>query len=215
MFKNILPIILIFALTSFGCMKMGVKGNGEISEESRNIEKFDELNLSGAFDVFYETGNQTTLRLEGDSNLLKYVKTENDGNTLSIYTKKNIKSSKKIVIYITNPSISEANVSGANNLTIKDLKNDNFFINLSGAGNLTLNGSVNFLKANLSGAGTLDSKELISKEVEIEISGTASADVFVSEKLDASVSGVGSVNYYGNPKDINHKVSGIGSINKK
>ncbi len=215
MIRNILTIILLFSISLVGCMRVGVKGNGNIVDENREIEKFEVLELSGAFDVMYETGESTKLTIKGESNLLKYIKTENKGNKLSIYSKKNIRSSKKIVIYITNPSISEVNLSGANNLTINDLKNDNFFINLSGAGNITLNGSVNFLKASLSGAGNLDSKELESKEVEIEISGTASADIFVTEKLDASVSGVGSVNYYGNPKSVNNNVSGIGSINKK
>jgi hypothetical protein len=199
----------------FGCFKAGIKGNGNIIDEERQIDSFNKLDLSGAFDVIYDVGETTKVKIIGESNLLKYVKTENFGKTLSIFTKKNISSNKKIVIYITNPPINEVNLSGANNLTIKNLKNDNLFINLSGAGNISINGTVDLLKANLSGAGKLDSKELEAHEVDIEISGTASADVFVTEKLNASVSGVGSINYYGNPKFTNNKISGIGSINKK
>ncbi|HPN37090.1 MAG TPA: head GIN domain-containing protein [Melioribacteraceae bacterium] len=211
-------VILIIGLISFaliGCMRVGVKGNGNIVEEKRTIEKFEVLDLSGAFDVVYETNNTPNLIINGESNLLKYIEINNIGSKLIIKTKKNIKTSKKIVIYITNPSIKEANISGANNLTIKDLKNEEFFINLSGAGNININGSANYIKAKISGAGRLNSIDLQSKEVDVEISGTASADVYVSEKLDAKVSGVGSVNYYGNPKVVNNNVSGIGSINKK
>ena len=58
-------------------------------------------------------------------------------------------------------------------------------------------------------------KILIANDVTIDISGASDADVFANNALNATVSGVGNINYYGNPPKVLHKVSGIGSINRK
>jgi hypothetical protein len=67
----------------------------------------------------------------------------------------------------------------------------------------------------MSGAGELDAKELHAYNVNVSISGAARADVYATEHLEASVSGAGNVNYYGDPKDVSEDTSGAGSISKK
>jgi hypothetical protein len=74
---------------------------------------------------------------------------------------------------------------------------------------------VDRLRAELSGAGNIDARELKAKEVRVSVSGAASADVYAKEYLDASVSGVGSIDYYGNPAKVKTDVSGVGSISRK
>ena len=58
-------------------------------------------------------------------------------------------------------------------------------------------------------------KRLRARRVSISVSGAASADVYAREYLDASVSGVGSIDFYGNPDKTNTSVSGVGSITRK
>ena len=45
--------------------------------------------------------------------------------------------------------------------------------------------------------------------------GAGSISVYASERLDASVSGIGSIDYSGNPATVNRSVSGLGKISQK
>ncbi len=80
---------------------------------------------------------------------------------------------------------------------------------------MSLSGSAEVLKVGVSGAANLEAKELIARLVKIDLSGAANATVYAEESVNASVSGVGNINYYGNPSDVQSNVSGIGSINRK
>jgi hypothetical protein len=42
-----------------------------------------------------------------------------------------------------------------------------------------------------------------------------SLDVYATEQLEAKASGIGEINYYGNPKVVKKDASGIGSINQR
>ena len=48
----------------------------------------------------------------------------------------------------------------------------------------------------------------------MDISGAGSAEVYASVKLDAEVSGAGTVRYKGNATNVSQHVSGAGSVNK-
>jgi Putative auto-transporter adhesin, head GIN domain len=52
------------------------------------------------------------------------------------------------------------------------------------------------------------------ENTKVDISGAGSAQVFASVKLDAEVSGAGSVTYKGNAVNVSQHVSGVGSVNK-
>jgi hypothetical protein len=45
--------------------------------------------------------------------------------------------------------------------------------------------------------------------------GVGSLDVYATEQLEAKATGIGEINYYGNPKVIKKDASGIGSINER
>ena len=64
----------------------------------------------------------------------------------------------------------------------------------------------------MSGAGGYNAANLRSHSCTISISGVGGAKVFADQTLNAQVSGVGGVEYYGNPSDVQTEVSGLGSI---
>ena len=67
----------------------------------------------------------------------------------------------------------------------------------------------------MSGAGNVSAGDLKAKDVDVTMSGAGNANVYASNKLDATISGAGSVTYAGDPPTVNKNVSGIGSIAKK
>jgi hypothetical protein len=77
-----------------------------------------------------------------------------------------------------------------------------------------IKGQTKDVELGLSGAGSAHCFDLLSENTKVEVSGVGSAEVFASVKIDAQVSGVGSVKYKGNATDVKQNVSGVGSVSK-
>ncbi len=212
---KLVPSIIILSVIVSACGFWGVRGNGRLKQEERSISSFEKLDAGGAFTIKVNVGPSPSLKISAEENLLSYIRTSVRGDRLVIDTKKSISPRKEILIEITTPSLTSVDVSGANNVTVKGINSPEFSIDLSGAGHVYAEGEVESLRADLSGAGNINAKNLKAKDVRVTVSGAASADVFAKESLDASVSGVGSIDYYGNPAQTKTNVSGVGSINRK
>ncbi len=66
----------------------------------------------------------------------------------------------------------------------------------------------------LAAPGSAHCYDLLSENARVDITGAGSAEVYASVKLDAQVSGAGSVNYKGNPTNVKQEVSGAGSVSR-
>ena len=83
---------------------------------------------------------------------------------------------------------------------------------VSGSGDLTLRGTTNTLKASVAGSGDFHGFDLKSVNTDVSVNGSGDATVYCSGELKARVSGSGDIEYRGNPKTKDTKVSGSGSI---
>jgi hypothetical protein len=208
-------VLLITSLIISSCTFWGVRGNGKVKKEKRNLTEFTQIDASGAFTIKIHVGENPSLVLRAEENLLPLIKTSVIDDILVIDTKKNLSPRKEIIIEITTTDLTNVECSGANDIYVENIDTDDFVLDLSGAGNIELLGFADKFRAEISGAGSLNAKQLKASRVYISVSGAASAKVFAKEFIDASVSGVGSIDYYGNPKEVNTNVSGVGSISRK
>ncbi len=64
---------------------------------------------------------------------------------------------------------------------------------------MTLSGTVDSQVVTLSGTGNYDGEDLQSASAEVDVDGAGGAVVAVSDRLDATVGGVGSIEYIGDP----------------
>jgi hypothetical protein len=85
---------------------------------------------------------------------------------------------------------------------------------ISGSGTIDLKGQTKDFDLGLSGAAKARCFDMMAENTEVDISGAGSADVYASVKLDADVSGAGSVKYRGGAAQVNQHVSGAGSVKK-
>lgn len=86
---------------------------------------------------------------------------------------------------------------------------------MSGAGELLASGETKEADITLSGAGSVDAKNLHAVRAKVNSTGVGSVDIYATEQLDAKASGVGEINYYGSPKNVNRQAVGIGTINER
>jgi len=75
----------------------------------------------------------------------------------------------------------------------------------------TASGRVGALTATLGGVGKLQLVELTAKQAKVRISGIGNATVNVTEDLDAVVTGVGDIEYQGDPI-VRSDVHGLGDV---
>jgi hypothetical protein len=82
---------------------------------------------------------------------------------------------------------------------------------LSGAGDIQVSGTAEEIKLVLSGLGDFNAAELQSNKADIELSGMGGATVRVEEELAATITGAGSIQYFGHPH-VEQSVNGAGSV---
>jgi hypothetical protein len=70
------------------------------------------------------------------------------------------------------------------------------------------------LDLSLSGVGSFNGEDLKVKQAKVRNKGVGSAVVNVSEQLDASILGLGSIEYIGSPQ-VTESVKGLGEIKKR
>jgi hypothetical protein len=233
-------IALAFTVTLGSCrhfLGKRIHGNGNIKTEDRNVSNFKNVDVSGAAKVFVSQGDQYSVKIEGDENLLQYMEVIQDGNTVRIREKPgfNLLPTGDLKVYVSAPVYNKIDASGACDIIgqTKISNSENLEMHVSGAGDIKmevdapqlrsevsgsgsiyLKGQTKDVDLNLTGAGHAYCYDLLAENTKVEISGAGSAEVYASVRLDARVSGAGSVKYKGNASDINQHVSGAGSVNK-
>ena len=67
-----------------------VKGNGNMTTETRTTGDYDRISCAGSFDYILVAGEEGKIKIEGEENLLEYIVTEVKGDKLVIKTVKTI-----------------------------------------------------------------------------------------------------------------------------
>jgi len=227
--KHLFFILITFIILT-SCFNT-IDGNGTIVTETRDIDNFNEIDVAGAYELILVQGNKVALEVVADENLLEHIRTEVKNNTLFISNKESIRKSKSLKLFITVVDLKKIDASGAVNIHNKNILQaeyldidvsgaaelnlivdlNDFELDLSGASETTLKGKTKNFDIDISGAGELNAKDFEVENAKIDLSGAASANVFVTKNLDVDIAGAGSVKYKGNPT-IKKEVSGAGSI---
>src|SRR6478672_3782381 len=197
-----------------GCHLPGIRGNGQIKTEERPIAPFVNLDGGGAFEIEWQNGSPA-VRITTDENLLPYVETNVSGDTLHLRTRGHIWPTHGIKVVISSPTRAGGKIRGAVKLTAKQLSGPIFALEAKGASRVSLDGSVDRLLVDMTGASQLTAAGLQAKTAEISTTGAGDAEVAVSHTLKVVITGAGKVTYSGNPPTIKKQITGAGSIRHK
>lgn len=232
--RLIIGLVATLWLTS--CVGLvGERGNGVRIEETITVDEFDRLEIGGEFIVKLSQSEGREVLIEADENLLDYIEISVRGNSLIVDTERRLDSREGIVLHIPVQSLRSLSCSGAAEVsTTNPLQTEKIDITLSGAGKLDLmldavdialdvsgatliylEGAANNLDVNMSGAGSLEASELEVVDCRAQISGIGKILVNVTGTLDADVSGLGEIEYVGEPESVKGDVSGVGNIDRK
>ena len=211
-----IPIVLLAAcvVVVAGCHLPGIRGNGQIKTEERQVGAFANLDAGGAFEIEWESGSPA-LRITTDENLLPYIENNVSDDTLHLRTRDHIWPTHGIKIVISSPTRTGGRIRGAVKLTVKQLSGPTFALESKGASEVTLSGNVDRLLVDMTGASQLAAAGLQTRTAEISTTGAGDSEVAVTDTLNVAITGAGKVTYSGNPATIKKQITGAGSIRHK
>jgi len=175
---------------------------------------FVNLDAGGAFEIEWQNG-PPAVRVTTDENLLPYVETNVSGDTLHLRTREHVWPTHGIKVVISSPTRAGGKIRGAVKLTVKQLSGPIFALESKGASEITLDGNVDRLLVDMTGASQLAAGGLQAKSAEISTTGAGDAEVAVTDSLKVVITGAGKVTYSGNPPTIKKQITGAGSIRHK
>jgi len=196
------------------CHLPGVRGNGQIKTEERPIAAFANVDASGTFEIEWQNGSPA-LRITTDANLLPYIENNVSDDTLRLRTREHLWPTRGIKVVISSPTRTGGRIRGAVKLTVKQLSGPTFALESKGAAEVSLDGNIERLLIDMTGASQLAADGLKTKSAEISTTGAGDADVAVTDTLKVVITGAGKVTYSGNPASVERHISGAGSIRHK
>ena len=206
-------VVAILILSS-GCdiSISGTPGSGVAATEDRTGDDFHAVSVGGTGDVNITVGEEKSVVVTFDDNLIDMVETEVVNGELKITTTGSYRTSLGLDIQVTVPNLDAVTVSGVGDLTATNVSGPSMKVNISGVGEATINGEVEELDVTVSGTGDANLKDLIAKKVKVSASGTGDAVVYASESVDANASGTADIMVHGKPADIKQSSSGVSDI---
>jgi hypothetical protein len=211
--KTTLLMVVALTLSGAGCRWMGIRGNGHITTEEREIQDFSEIESTGSFDVEWKSG-APSLTITTDENLMSHIRTDVEDGKLRLRTHERMLPTHGLKVTVSSTTRTGARLTGASELRAADLTGDSFAIETTGAADLRLAGNIDHLLADMRGASDLKGKSLQTRTAEISTTGAAQADISVSESLKVTITGAGEVTYHGNPT-VQKRVVGAGEVHRK
>jgi len=239
--KKLIAIIVFVCLTAATAQAQWfhkrVRGNQKMNEVTRNVSDYDGVGVGGSFKVKLVSGKEGKIIINAEENLIPFIITKVEGNTLKIKWKKgiSINSHKRILVTVPIKTISKVSLAGSGdvftddtvinseNLKVSlagsgaiklDVKTTNISASIAGSGDINLNGSTDNFRASIAGSGDVHAFELQAKSTDLRISGSGGIRTNTSDMLKVGIAGSGDVIYKGNPKEDVH-ISGSGSIRSK
>jgi hypothetical protein len=197
----------------FGTDPATVTGNGKIERSERAIGVATELDLDGAFLATITLGTGPSLVIEGDENVLPFIKSEATGGKLHIFAERSYRTEKPIRVILSLPALARLSAGGSNSVALTGVAGPALALSMSGSNSVSIAGRIGALFADLFGSGVLAADTLEADKASVRVAGSGSAVLRVSAALKAEIDGSGSIDVHGHPAQRQVQVNGSGSIN--
>jgi hypothetical protein len=223
--RALLPVALSLSLiplaacvVSIGggsCSVHTLHGSGVAATQERPVPVFTRVEVHGSARVTASVGGSTALRVTGDDNLLPYVTTNVEGETLVIAMQPGSYSFERgLEVEFATPRLESFAVSGSADAELTGFAGGPLALSISGSGDVRATGSVDELRVSISGSGDMRLEGLEARSGTVAIAGSGDVQLNARESLDVSITGSGDVRYSGQPS-VRQQVTGSGSISRR
>lgn len=232
-------VYILIALVLSACQGMGVpfnsvEGSGVITTEERTVKDVQRVTLATVGDLVIQLGEEESLYIEIEDNLLPNILITVEDGMLTIHQKKNVTLAPRLPIryVLTVRQLDTLIASGSGNVSAPVLQAKAFNIAINNRGNIHLAGltaetleveinSVGSLQIDqgavkkqsviLNSAGNYNAENLSCTTANIQINSSGNARLWVNRRLEARLGSSGSVYYYGDPL-VAKEISSSGDV---
>lgn len=235
--QNLLLLICLGLLlwTSTGCEDvLGIRGTGDTITEVRQAKDFHAIDISTPGELVLRVDSVFHVEVSCEESVIAYLETITDDGVLKIHFDRDVYDVDHLKIIVSAPSwdgieISgsvdvdvpdsitgdrlDLSISGSGNLKVFDAKFNKIKARTTGSGDISIDGSADDLDCSITGSGNLDALDCPVLTAKVNISGSGDARLDVSETLDVTITGSGSVEYRGDAQ-VTSNISGSGKVRK-
>ena len=214
---SVVGLTLVIAI-SLGCVRWDnkdqIQGSGVAKTEQRDVEKFEELSLMGGMDAVVTIGDQQSVTIEADDNVLPIIETKVEDGKLIVEPTEGYHAKTQVKLTITVPQLKGVAINGSGDVDVNGLNGaSSFAVAINGSGDVTAKGTADAVSVAVRGSGDVKLQDLQAKNGKVAVAGSGDVTVNATDKLDVSVAGSGDVKYMGSPK-ITKSIAGSGSVRK-
>ena len=191
----------VFGLTNVFPFGSSITGSGDTVTRTFDYQGFKEIDASYGFNVEISQGNDYSISVSVDDNVVDRLKVSKSGDTLKIDLEPGNFELLNLNAMITMPSLYSAEFStGARGRISGFSSTHDFNLDLSTGSWATIDGSAGDLTIDATGGSHFDLIEFIVDDVDAELSGGSFGSVYVGGTLDADITSGSHLSYYGNPE---------------
>jgi len=233
-----LTVILVAGVLLSGCgIYVGVRalrGSGRTSTQSYDFEDFKRLEVGNAFVVDVTQGDDFSVSVTVDDNLVQYLDVVQRGDTVRISLQPGSYTNTRLEARVTMPLLVSADLSGATQANLRGLQSEDDLklvvsgasqvrgdataasldLVLSGASQANLTGKASSLRVRASGASKAELADYAVETADVDLSGASSGTVSADNSLDVTLSGASTLHYLGQPKLGRQSISGASQLKK-
>jgi hypothetical protein len=206
-------IAILFQLDGPDASSSGLEGSGTSATQTRDVAPFTAVELAGNNNVVIRVGEEQSVVVKADDNLLGRVTTKVDAGNLVIgNTSGSFTTNSPMSVEVSIPTLDALTLAGNGNLLVRGIDAESLLVDLSGNGTVTASGTAGQLDATVSGFGQAQLQRITATDVRAVVSGSGALFVTATQSLDAAVPGSGAIVYAGDPPDVTRSVTGTGTI---
>lgn len=194
--------------------------SGPIKTVERKLGAFDELKVSGSFNVTILKGEQAGVKISAASNIVELIETEVSRGKLKLDLKKGCyKDTGRIEVVLTTTGLNDVSLAGSGDVAFKDeIAGKSLDLNIAGSGDLVgkiavaelevsiagsgsikLDGRADQVDLSIMGSGDVDLTQVASLTADVSIKGSGDATVTATKSFEGNIMGSGNITLIGSP----------------
>jgi hypothetical protein len=158
-----------------------IRGSGNVVTEDRPVSDFNRVSLIGVGDVIITQGEEESLTVGADDNLMQYIKTEVKNGTLILgftdeVKSESVKPSKPIKFNLSVREVTGLDVTGVGDINWSSLDTDHLEIAITGVGDIIASSlDTDRLEIVIGGVGDVIISSLTAEELVVYVNGAGDA----------------------------------------
>jgi hypothetical protein len=230
--SRVLLVASLTAAIAFVAPAGCTSNRGAIVRETRDVAAFTGIRFDGGGTVAIVVGREHSVAIETNEGVMGGVRTEVSGTQLRIWrrfsprperfhvdislpvlTSLQLNGSVRTEVHgaILTPRF-ELRVAGSSHVAVDEMTVDEFAAKISGSGQLVAGGSAERLILATNGSANMNLGDLEAASARVSIHGSGRLTLDVSEQLEGSISGSGTIQVKRPPKAMNVSTSGSGRM---